>query len=97
MADIKDSQIRAYAFAVGSFDPLNKNLMAAMRIICKHEGLIGGIPQEYPRGTILLFATENDAKIARNRLCFEGIRTSDEICECYVEKKYVSKKFGGEL
>ena len=96
MADIKDSQIRAYAFAVGNFEPFNKKSRAAMRIINKQEGLIGVSPQ-YPRGTVLLFAAENDAKIARNRLCFERIRTSDEICECYVEKKYVSKKFGGEL
>ena len=96
MADIKDSQIRAYAFAVGNFEPFNKKSMAAMRIICKHEGLIGGIPQEYPRGTVLLFATENDAKIARNRLDFEGIKTGSDICECFVEKKYVPKKFGGE-
>lgn len=95
MADIKDSQIRAYAFAVGNFEPFNKKSRAAMRIINKQEGLIGVSPQ-YPRGTVLLFATENDAKIARNRLDFEGIKTGSNICECFVEKKYVPKKFGGE-
>ena len=96
MADIKDSQIRAYAFAVGNFEPFNKKSRAAMRIINKQEGRIGVSPQ-YPRGTVLLFATENDAKIARNRLDFEGIRTGSNICECFVEKKYVPKTFGGEL
>ena len=95
MADIKDSQIRAYAFAVGNFEPFNKKSRAAMRIINKQEGLIG-IHPEYPRGTVLVFATENDAKIARNRLDFEGVKTGSDICECFVEKKYVPKKFGGE-
>ena len=96
MADIKDSQIKAYTFAVGNYDPLNKNSRAAMRIINKQEGLIG-IQPRYPLGTLLCFVTENDAKIARNRLDFEGIKTGSDICECFVEKKYVPKKFGGEL
>ena len=63
-------EIEVYTVAVGNMPMLPKFLMPkavtdAIEIIKKQEGLIGVTPM-YPRGTLLLFDTENNAKGARN-------------------------------
>ena len=62
-----------------------------LKIIQEQEGFIAFLPI-YPRGTLCLFKTENDAKGARNMMRFHGIQCGDNICEVYVDKRYVNGK-----
>lgn len=50
----------------------------------------------YPRGTLLLFDTENNAKGARNVLRFNGVKCGDNICKAYVDKKYLEESKNGK-
>ena len=96
MAEMKDNEMKAWTVAVGNFDPLIKGSRKALKYINKLDGLIGIHPC-YPHGTLLLFVSENAAKIARNKLDATGVQTGRNICECFVDKKYVPEKYGGEL
>lgn len=53
------------------------------------EGFVGVHPMP-PKGTLCLFRTENDAKIARNQMNEKGIQTGDNICEVFVDEKYIN-------
>lgn len=87
------SEIEVYTVAVGNIPMLPKMLMpkavkAAIKLISEQEGLIGVTPM-YPRGTLLLFDTENNAKGARNVLRFNGVQCGTNICKAYVDEKYL--------
>lgn len=41
------------------------------------------------KGTLLLFRTENDAKIGMNRMEADGLVTGGRISECWVDDKYM--------
>lgn len=77
------SEIKAFTVAVGNFNPFIKASRDAMKLIKKLDGLYGVHPQ-YPRGTLLLFKTKNEATRARNLLSSYGVLVGDHICECYV-------------
>lgn len=79
--------MKAYTVAVGNFDPKNKQSVKAVEFIKTLGGLIGVHPV-YPRGTLLLFYTENQAKIARNLLDLKGVQTGRNICECEIDDSY---------
>lgn len=71
----------AWTVAVGNVPFFkNKRVKKALEIISKQEGLIGVHPVP-PRGNLLLFDTENNAKGARNMLTFYGIECGDNICK----------------
>ena len=72
--------MKAYTVAVGNFDPHNKKSRQAIKFIADLEGFIGFHPH-YPDGTLCVFDSENNAKIARNRMDNEGIQTGYNICE----------------
>lgn len=88
------SEVKVYTVAIGN-PPLplesrevRKNAEKAVKFIKGLDGFIGVHPVP-PRGTLCLFRTENDAKIARNRMNAEGIQTGDNICEGFIDEKYV--------
>lgn len=88
------SEVKVYTVAIGNAPmpwasrKVKKSAEKAINFIKELDGFIGVNPQP-PRGTLCLFRTENDAKIARNRMNAEGIRTGDNICECYIDERYV--------
>lgn len=94
MSECKENEISAWTVAVGNYNPLMKRSRKAVKYISKLDGLVG-IHPHYPQGMLLLFASENDAKVARNKLNAEGVQTGNNICECFVDKMYVPKKYGG--
>lgn len=79
--------MKAYTVAVGNVDPFNKRSVAAVEYIKTLPGLIGVHPH-YPDGTLILFDTENNAKIARNMMNAKGIQTGRNICEVEIDDIY---------
>lgn len=55
----------------------------AVEFVQRQEGFIG-IHPEPPRGTLCLFATENQAKRARNAMESAGIKCGTNICEVFI-------------
>ncbi len=55
-----------------------------LNIIKEQEGFVGVHPCP-PKGTLLLFKTENNAKKARNVLRAEGVLCGKNICEVYAD------------
>ena len=93
MSEKKENEIEVYTVAVGNLPLLPKFLMPknvtkAIELIRDQEGLIGVTPM-YPRGTLLLFDTENNAKGARNVLRFNGVKCGDNICKAFVDKRFL--------
>ena len=87
----RENEIPAWTVAVGNiplFPKLHKGAVEAIDLIEEQEGLLGIHPC-YPRGTILLFRSENDAKSARNVLRSKGVKCGDNICKCFVDKRYI--------
>lgn len=88
------SEVKVYTVAIGNAPmpwesrKVRKNAEKAIKFIKGLDGFIGVHPVP-PRGTLCLFRTENDAKIARNRMNAEGIHTGDNICECFIDEKHV--------
>lgn len=81
-------EVKAYTVAVGNLPMImTKKSKKAVEIIKNLDGLYGVHP-EYPRGTLLLFKTENHAKRAKNELESYGIKTGNNICECYIPEQY---------
>lgn len=84
----QDNEVSCWTVAVGNFNPLMKASREAAKFINTLDGLVGVHPQ-YPRGVLILFESENAAKIGRNQMEAKGIQCGTNICECYVEKKYL--------
>ena len=72
--------MKAWSVAVGNINPLKKSSRDAVKYISKLKGFVGFFPH-YPKGTLCFFKSENDAKIARNKMDFKGIQTGKNICE----------------
>lgn len=64
---------------------------AALALAKQQEGFVGVNPQP-PRGTLLLFRTESNAKRARNVLHAAGVVCGTNICEVFVDKRYVPEE-----
>lgn len=79
--------MKVYTVAVGNFDPFNRRSRQAVKFIKGLEGLVGVHPH-YPDGTLILFDSENNAKIARNLMTAKGILTGCNICEVEIDDKY---------
>lgn len=77
--------MKAWTVAVGNVNLLMKASREAVKYIKTLDGLLGVHPS-YPNGTLLLFESENAAKIARNRLNAKGIKTGVNICEVYYDE-----------
>lgn len=90
----KENEVTCYTVAIGNLPMLfhsrkvKKRAMEAVKFISEIEGFVGLYPF-YPRGTLCLFKTENDAKRARNIMRTKGIETGTNIGKVYVDKKYI--------
>lgn len=68
-----------------------KGVTRAIELINEQEGLLGVTPMP-PRGTLLLFDTENHAKGARNMLRFNGVKCGDNICKGIIDEEENGKE-----
>lgn len=71
--------MECFSVAVGNIDIYNAASRKAVMFIKTLDGFIGITPVP-PRGTLILFKSENDAKIGRNRMNSMGIQTGKNIC-----------------
>ena len=89
------NEISVWAVGVGNL-PMTPNPFVmkraskAMKYIKGLKGFLGVSPKP-PFGTLCLFKTENDAKGARNMMKAKGIEVGKEICEVYVDKRYIGE------
>lgn len=75
---------KAFTVAVGNIPIIpRRDTKKAVSIIKAQKGFLG-IHPVYPRGTLLIFDTKNDAIKARNNLMTSGIHCGDNICEIFI-------------
>ena len=88
------NMVEVWSFGVGNLPNLlmlpfvKSRFESAVKLIKEQEGFIGVHPMP-PRGTLLLFRTENNAKGARNILRAAGIECGDGIFSVHIEKRYL--------
>lgn len=88
--------MEVWTVAVGNLPMLpflHKGVKQAIKLIKEQEGFIAVHPV-YPRGTLLLFDTENNAKGARNVLRFNGVKCGDNICKAIVDDSLLERRNG---
>ena len=73
-----------YVFATDCLPLLPWMARKVLRLIGEQDGLVGVIPY-YPKGTVVCFDTENNAKGARNILRLNGMNVGTNICEVIVD------------
>ena len=72
-------EIKAYGFGISEVDAVKHS-----DAIKTAKGLIG--VHLHPQGLLVIFRTENDAKICRNIMEYDGCRVGRKIIEVYVKK-----------
>lgn len=80
-------KVKIYCFGTGKINPLIKASRQAFKYISKQKGFLGAYPFG-GRGTLWVFDTENNAKIAKNKAEAKGIVCSD-VGNRYVDEKYL--------
>ena len=86
-------ETEAWTVAIANLNPLargkeKKIQDEIMNRIKKLDGFIGIHPVP-PRGTLLIFKTENDAKRGRNEIKTFLAPVGDNICKIYIDKRFV--------
>lgn len=88
----QENEVVCYTVAIPNLPIFpDRKVKKFLDYIQKMEGFVG-IRPEYPHGTLLIFKTENNAKIARNKIRnYEGYNgdIGHNICEVYIDKNYV--------
>lgn len=88
----QENEVECYTVAIPNLPVFaTKKVKDFVKWISELEGFVGLRP-EYPRGTLLIFRTENDAKRARNQIkAYPGYKcgVGNNICKVYVPKEYV--------
>lgn len=87
--DKKDNEVTCYTVAIPNL-PMDKSSIALLKWCESLEGFVGVYPFD-PKGIILIFKTENDAKGGRNLIRAKGIPVGKNIVEIYIDKKYVER------
>ena len=90
---VPENEVKVWGFVIGNLPMRRKPLRELSRLFGTLPGFLGVNPV-YPNGTVMLFETENDAKVARNMLLDQITPVGKEISECYVDKRYVRRKRG---
>ncbi len=97
MDGLRENEVELWTVAVGNLPLIpflhKKAVRDAVKLIKEQDGFVGVYPI-YPRGTLLLFDSENNAKGARNILRFRGIGCGSNICKVYADIEYLEKKYG---
>lgn len=85
--------VKCYTIALPNVPLIpNKGVLDFFHYIQTLDGYYG-IRPEYPRGTLVIFDTENNAKGARNLIrAYKGYngKVGDNICEIYIPKEYAT-------
>lgn len=82
------NEVKAWTFAIGNIHLIpTKADKKVMELVSQLDGLYGVKP-EFPKGTLLIFASENHAKRAKNLLESYGIQTGAHIVDCYIPEEY---------
>lgn len=93
----KENEVKCYTVAVGSAPmpwhsrKVKKSAEEALRYIQKLEGFVGFHPIP-PRGTLCIFRSLNQAKMAKNKMDAKGIHTGTNICETFIQKIYIQQE-----
>ena len=86
------SEVKCYTVAIPNLPLiLKREHKKLIEDISKYEGFVGVHPH-YPRGTILIFKTKNNAKIARNKLKRILNIVGNNVGEVYIDERYIAKK-----
>ena len=87
-----DDEVVCFAFAMPNLPSVpNRKILDFLKYAQSLDGFLGIYP-DYPRGTLLIFDTENNAKGGRNLLrTYPGLQFEfgKNIAEIYVNKKYL--------
>ena len=81
------SERKLWAVATGEVRPWLKRSREAVEYIKDLDGFVGVHPVD--GCTLWLFDTLNNAKIARNLMLSKGIQCGDNICDVFVDEKYL--------
>lgn len=82
-------EVTLWAVATGGVDVLNRESRRAAKFISKLHGFIAIHPVDYYH-ILWLFDTENNAKVARNKMEAKDIICGKNICPVYVDQKYLN-------
>ena len=91
ITSMEPDELKAWAVATGNlprwYDApwVKRGARRALRFIADQPGFLAFCPSP-PCGTLCIFATENDAKRARNSMEAAGVPTGQRISECYVPR-----------
>ena len=89
-------EVKCWTVAIGQMPSMfarrkvKKSAKEAIAYISEQEGFIGFHPV-FGRGTLCMFATENDAKRARNMMRYKGIECGHNIFEIFIDESYVNQ------
>lgn len=80
----RENEVEAWGFGINDFDAMKhvEDIKAARGFI--------GVNLSHPQGTLLLFKTENDAKICRNIAEHAGCRVGKQVVSIFVDKQYIN-------
>lgn len=87
-------EVSAWTVATGMLPVppfIPKKSKQAIEFITKLDGFLGIYPLG-GNGTLWLFESLNKAKVAKNKMDAKGIKTGDNICEVFVDRKYLKGK-----
>lgn len=89
----RDGEIKCYTIAIGNAplvscsDEIRQKMFHVWDMISSFDGFIGFHPH-LPLGTLCLFRTLNDAKVAGNLMDAEGIAHGTYICDCFIKERF---------
>ena len=85
-------EVKAYAFAIGNFSIpfVTRDQLKVIEALKKMDGFFGVKP-EFPKGTLLIFKSENHAKRAMNELEAMGVKTGGVVGECFIPEEYAKE------
>ena len=93
--DKKENEVSAWTVAIGNlavpWENTKKEVddsLTVINYIATLDGYIGLYPL-WPKGTLLLFKSENHAKRARNLIEAKGVQVGSNITEVFVDKRFV--------
>lgn len=76
---------KVYGFCIAGLD-----FMKYKDSITTAKGFIGvHVPEKRPQDALAIFATENDAKVCRNIMEYDGCRVGRDVVEVFVPKDEV--------
>ena len=78
----RENEVEAWGVGINDLDAMKhvEDIKAARGFI--------GVNLSHPQGTLLLFKTENDAKICRNILEYANCRVGRGVAKVFVPKEY---------